>query len=80
MADGRSDWFLMVCLFAAAERRDGDDTRVDAGQQCPGGQGAAGPEAPEQEGGRHQEVACHPTINTLMRLEIFFFFNRLLTI
>jgi hypothetical protein len=37
---------------------------VDAGQQCPGGQGAAGPEAEEQEGGRHQEVdlpGCQPT-------------------
>jgi hypothetical protein len=41
---------------AAEEQGDGDDTRVDVGQQCPGGKGAAGPEAQEQEGGRHQEV------------------------
>jgi len=55
------DWFLnWELLFAAAGRRDGDDPRVDAGQQCPGGQGAAGPEAEEQEGGRHQEVDLPP--------------------
>jgi hypothetical protein len=49
--------FLGVRVRAAAEERgDGDDTRVDVGQQCPGGKGAAGPEVQEQEGGRHQEV------------------------
>ena len=47
-------WF--VGGLAAEEQCDGAHPSVVDGHQCLGGEGAAGPEAEEPDGSRHQEV------------------------